>query len=44
VIITPHVAFYSEESLEELKRRAAEGIVAALARKGVVSDPLRNLP
>jgi D-3-phosphoglycerate dehydrogenase / 2-oxoglutarate reductase len=31
VIITPHVAFYSEESLTELKRRAAEGIVAALA-------------
>ncbi len=32
VIITPHVAFYSEESLAELKRRAAEGIVSALAR------------
>jgi len=30
VIITPHVAFYSEESLAELKRRAAEGIVSAL--------------
>lgn len=30
VIITPHVAFYSEESLAELKRRAAENIVQAL--------------
>jgi phosphoglycerate dehydrogenase-like enzyme len=30
VIITPHVAFYSEESLAELKRRAAENIVEAL--------------
>jgi D-3-phosphoglycerate dehydrogenase / 2-oxoglutarate reductase len=30
VIITPHVAFYSEESLAELKRRAAMGIVSAL--------------
>jgi D-3-phosphoglycerate dehydrogenase / 2-oxoglutarate reductase len=36
VIITPHVAFYSEESLAELKRRAAEGIVAALAERGVI--------
>jgi D-3-phosphoglycerate dehydrogenase / 2-oxoglutarate reductase len=30
VIITPHVAFYSEESLIELKRKAAENIVQAL--------------
>jgi D-3-phosphoglycerate dehydrogenase / 2-oxoglutarate reductase len=36
VIITPHVAFYSEESLAELNRRVAEGIVAALARHGLV--------
>jgi hypothetical protein len=27
------VAFYSEESLAELKRRAAENIVEALARR-----------
>jgi D-3-phosphoglycerate dehydrogenase / 2-oxoglutarate reductase len=33
VIITPHVAFYSEESLAELKRRAAQSIVEALARR-----------
>jgi D-3-phosphoglycerate dehydrogenase / 2-oxoglutarate reductase len=33
VIITPHVAFYSEESLAELKRRAAENIVAALTER-----------
>lgn len=31
VIITPHTAFYSEESLAELKRRAAEGLVAAVS-------------
>jgi D-3-phosphoglycerate dehydrogenase / 2-oxoglutarate reductase len=30
VIVTPHAAFYSEESLAEMKRRAAEGLVAAL--------------
>jgi D-3-phosphoglycerate dehydrogenase / 2-oxoglutarate reductase len=37
VIITPHVAFYSEESLAELKRRVAEGIVEALRRRGLVT-------
>jgi D-3-phosphoglycerate dehydrogenase len=36
VIITPHVAFYSEESLAELKGRAASGIVDVLARRGVL--------
>ena len=30
VIVTPHAAFYSEESLAELKRRVAEGLVTAL--------------
>lgn len=35
VIITPHVAFYSEESLAELKRRAAQSIIEALARRAV---------
>lgn len=30
VILSPHVAFYSEESICELKRRAAEGISAVL--------------
>ena len=30
VVITPHAAFYSRESLVEMKRRAAAGIVAAL--------------
>jgi D-3-phosphoglycerate dehydrogenase / 2-oxoglutarate reductase len=29
IIVTPHAAFYSEESLAELKRRVAEGLVAA---------------
>jgi D-3-phosphoglycerate dehydrogenase / 2-oxoglutarate reductase len=40
VIITPHVAFYSEESLAELNRRAAEGIVDALVRRGVIAGLL----
>jgi phosphoglycerate dehydrogenase-like enzyme len=26
VIMTPHIAFYSEESLAELRRRAAETV------------------
>jgi D-3-phosphoglycerate dehydrogenase len=30
VILSPHVAFYSEESIGELKRRAAEGVSAVL--------------
>jgi D-3-phosphoglycerate dehydrogenase len=36
VIVTPHIAFYSAESLAELKRRVAEGIVAALGRRGIM--------
>jgi D-3-phosphoglycerate dehydrogenase len=39
VIITPHVAFYSEESLVELNRRAAGNIVEALASRGVIDHP-----
>jgi D-3-phosphoglycerate dehydrogenase len=31
VVITPHAAFYSVGSLVEMKRRVAEGMVAALA-------------
>ena len=31
VILTPHTAFYSRESLVEMKSRVAEGIVAAIA-------------
>jgi D-3-phosphoglycerate dehydrogenase len=31
VIVTPHAAFYSEESLAELQRKAAEQVVDALA-------------
>jgi D-3-phosphoglycerate dehydrogenase len=30
VIITPHAAWYSEQSKEELQRKAAEEIVAVL--------------
>ena len=31
VLVTPHVAFYSEESLEELRRRATESVLDVLA-------------
>jgi D-3-phosphoglycerate dehydrogenase / 2-oxoglutarate reductase len=31
VVLTPHTAFYSRESLVEMKTRVAQGIVAALA-------------
>lgn len=31
VVITPHAAFYSEESMAELQRKAAEQVVAGLA-------------
>jgi D-3-phosphoglycerate dehydrogenase len=31
VVLTPHAAFYSVQSLLEMKRRVAEGMVAALA-------------
>jgi D-3-phosphoglycerate dehydrogenase len=30
LILTPHAAFYSEESIDELKRQAATGIVTTL--------------
>ncbi|GBD28813.1 Glycerate dehydrogenase [bacterium HR31] len=30
VILTPHVAFYSEESLQELQRKAAEEVARVL--------------
>jgi D-3-phosphoglycerate dehydrogenase / 2-oxoglutarate reductase len=31
VVVTPHAAFYSEESVKELQRKAAEQVVEALA-------------
>jgi D-3-phosphoglycerate dehydrogenase len=31
VVVTPHASFYSEESMAELQRKAAEQVVAALA-------------
>lgn len=31
VVLTPHAAFYSEESMAELQRKAAEQVVSALA-------------
>jgi D-3-phosphoglycerate dehydrogenase len=33
VVITPHTSFYSEESLLELQRKAAEEVVAVLTGK-----------
>jgi D-3-phosphoglycerate dehydrogenase / 2-oxoglutarate reductase len=39
VIITPHIAFYSAESLVELKRRVAGAIIEALARRRQHADP-----
>lgn len=41
VILTPHVAFYSEESLAELARRAAENVATVLAgeRPATVVNP-----
>jgi D-3-phosphoglycerate dehydrogenase len=33
VIITPHTSFYSEESLQELQKKAAEEVVAVLTGK-----------
>jgi len=35
VVLTPHAAFFSRESLVEMKRRAAEAITAALAARGL---------
>jgi D-3-phosphoglycerate dehydrogenase len=34
VVLTPHAAFYSRESIVEMKRRAAEAVTAALADVG----------
>lgn len=34
VVLTPHAAFYSRESLVEMKRRAAEAVMPALAATG----------
>jgi D-3-phosphoglycerate dehydrogenase len=38
VVLTPHAAFYSRESLVEMKRRAAEAITASLADRGPVDQ------
>ncbi|MDI6825112.1 MAG: C-terminal binding protein [Bacillota bacterium] len=38
VILTPHCAFYSEESLQELQLRAVEEVV-----RGLKGEPLRSL-
>jgi D-3-phosphoglycerate dehydrogenase len=33
VVLTPHVAFYSEESLADLRRRTAQSVVDVLAQR-----------
>lgn len=37
VVITPHVGFYSQQALHELKWRVATGVVAALRAKAVAA-------
>jgi D-3-phosphoglycerate dehydrogenase len=40
--LTPHVAFYSEESIAELQRRATENVIAVLtggSPENVVNPP-----
>lgn len=42
VVLTPHVAWYSERSLDELRRKAAENVIAVLRGEephGQVNDP-----
>jgi D-3-phosphoglycerate dehydrogenase/C-terminal binding protein len=38
VLITPHTAFYSEQGLEDMRIKGAEGI-----RRALLSQPLRNV-
>jgi len=40
IIITPHVAFYSDESLRDLQRSAAKGVAQVL--KGETSSSIVN--
>jgi D-3-phosphoglycerate dehydrogenase len=42
VILTPHAAFYSEESIEELNQRVAEEIVATLAATHPMPQEVRR--
>jgi D-3-phosphoglycerate dehydrogenase len=45
VILSPHVSFYSEESIKELKRRTAEGVADVLSGKwpqSVVNSEVRG--
>jgi D-3-phosphoglycerate dehydrogenase len=34
VVLTPHAAFYSEESLIEMKRKVSERVLGALSGEG----------
>jgi D-3-phosphoglycerate dehydrogenase len=42
VILSPHAAFYSEESIEELNRRVAEEIVATLTASNPMPEEVRR--
>ena len=45
VILSPHMSFYSEESIKELKRRTAEGVADVLLGKwpqSVVNSEVRG--
>ncbi len=45
VILSPHMSFYSEESIKELKRRTAEGVADVLQGKwpqSVVNSEVRG--
>jgi D-3-phosphoglycerate dehydrogenase len=37
VILSPHISFYSEESIRELKRRTAENVSDVLMRRRPIS-------
>ena len=43
MIITPHAAFYSEESMAELQRKATEQVIDALAGKVPPTPRTREL-
>jgi D-3-phosphoglycerate dehydrogenase len=40
VIVTPHTAFFSQQSLQELRRRAAQSVAAVL--KGQMPEHVFN--
>jgi len=43
VVITPHTAFYSEEAMEEVRRRAAQEVVQVLINKDIPNNPVNTI-